>query len=292
MAPENSGRQGGRGTKTVNFDSICIKHHNEGGKEEMVIVKRKIIDYLWETKTEMTMNEELAKIHLSVDCTVLGFDGRQLQVLLIRRTGIEEGRAFHDMKLPGTLILDNEELDDAARRVLGELTGLKNIPLVQFRAFGSIDRTKDPRDVHWVEQEHQAHLNRCVTVAYLAFVKIGRSLIHDMEGTEALWVSVDQLPPLAFDHNKIVTEAVAMLRTISSMDPSCLYALLPRKFTVTQLRTLYEVVFGTRLDPANFYKKMVQMPYIVALDEFEKGVSHRAARFYRFDKSIFHKNRL
>ena len=243
-------------------------------------------------KKGMTMDNELARIHLSVDCTVLGFDGSRLQVLLIRRTGVDQGREFHDLKLPGTLILDNEELDDAARRVLGELTGLKNIPLMQFRAFGSIDRTKDPRDVHWVEQEHQAHVRRAVTIAYMAFVKIGRSIIHDMEGTEALWVPVDALPPLAFDHNKIIAAAVTMLRTVASMEPSSMYALLPRKFTVTQLRNLYDVVFGTRLDPANFYKKMTQMPYILALDEREKGVSHRAARYYRFDKSIYNKTRL
>ena len=91
------------------------------------------------------MDNGLAKIHLSVDCAVLGFNGTRLEVLLIRRTGIEDGQAFHDMKLPGSLILDNEELDDAARRVLAELTGLKNIPLVQFQSFGSINRTRTPR---------------------------------------------------------------------------------------------------------------------------------------------------
>ena len=207
------------------------------------------------------MDNGLAKIHLSVDCAVLGFNGTRLEVLLIRRTGIEDGQAFHDMKLPGSLILDNEELDDAARRVLAELTGLKNIPLVQFQSFGSINRTKDPKDVHWLEHAQKAHVHRIVTVAYMALVKIGRGNSRDLESTEALWVPVDAIPPLAFDHNDI-------------------------------MRNLYEVVFGKRLDPANFYKKMTQMPYLVALDEREKGVSHRAARFYRFDKNIYNKSRL
>ena len=210
------------------------------------------------------MDNGLAKIHLSVDCAVLGFNGTRLEVLLIRRTGIEDGQAFHDMKLPGSLILDNEELDDAARRVLAELTGLKNIPLVQFQSFGSINRTKDPKDVHWLEHAQKAHVHRIVTVAYMALV----------------------------DHNDIIAHALEHLRALASMDPSILYDLLPRKFTVTQLRNLYEVVFGKRLDPANFYKKMTQMPYLVALDEREKGVSHRAARFYRFDKNIYNKSRL
>ncbi len=238
------------------------------------------------------MDNTLAKIHLSVDCTVLGFNGNRLEVLLIRRTGEEGGKAFHDMKLPGSLILDNEELDDAARRVLTELTGLKNIPLQQFRAFGSKDRTKDPKDVHWLEHAQKAHVERIVTVAYVALVKICRTIARDMEGSEALWVPVDALPPLAFDHNEIISEALGHLRTGAVTNPSILYDLLPRKFTVTQLRTLYEVIFGVKLDPANFYKKMTQMPYVVALDERERGVAHRAARFFRFDKNAYNKTRL
>ena len=88
------------------------------------------------------MEEESAKLHLSVDCSVFGFDGSRLQVLLIRRIGEFGGLEFHDMKLPGDLVRGNEELDDTARRVLAELTGLRNIPLVQFHAFGSADRTR------------------------------------------------------------------------------------------------------------------------------------------------------
>ena len=132
------------------------------------------------------MDNGLAKIHLSVDCTVLGFNGTRLEVLLIRRTGVEDGHAFHDMKLPGGLILDNEELDDAARRVLTELTGLKSIPLVQFRSFGSMNRTKVPKDVHGLEHAQQAHVRRIVTVAYMALVKIGRGINRDLEESEAL----------------------------------------------------------------------------------------------------------
>ena len=240
----------------------------------------------------MNTENSLAKIHLSVDCTVLGFNGSRLEVLLIRRTGEEGGQEFHDMKLPGSLILDNEELDDAALRVLAELTGLKNISLHQFRTFGSINRTKDPKDVHWLEHAQKAHVHRIVTVAYIALVKTGRATAREMEGSEALWVPIDAIPSLAFDHNEIISAALGHLRNRANEDPSLLYALLPRKFTVTQLRNLCEVVFGTRLDPANFYKKVIQLPYLVALDEREKGVAHRAARFYRFDKNIFNKTRI
>ena len=79
----------------------------------------------------------LANNHISVDCVVIGFDGEQLKVLLIKRVGEEQGEIFHDMKLPGSLIYMDEDLDEAAQRVLNELTGLKNVNLMQFKAFGS-----------------------------------------------------------------------------------------------------------------------------------------------------------
>ena len=75
---------------------------------------------------------------------MIGFDGEQLKVLLIKRVGEEQGEIFHDMKLPGSLIYMDEDLDEAAQRVLNELTGLKNVNLMQFKAFGSKNRTKDP----------------------------------------------------------------------------------------------------------------------------------------------------
>ena len=117
-------------------------------------------------------NTPLANNHISVDCVVIGFDGEQLKVLLVKRAGEEEGEVFHDMKLPGSLIYMDEDLDEAAQRVLNELTGLKNVNLMQFKAFGSKNRTKDPRDVHWLERAMQSKVERIVTIAYLSLVKI------------------------------------------------------------------------------------------------------------------------
>ena len=114
--------------------------------------------------------------HISVDCVVFGFDGERLNVLLIKRCGEENGQEFHDMKLPGNIIYMDEDLDEAASRVLGELTGLKNIPLLQFKAFGSKDRTKDPKDLHWIKMTENQVVERIVTVAYVALVRIDRAL--------------------------------------------------------------------------------------------------------------------
>lgn len=108
----------------------------------------------------------LANHHLSVDCVVIDFDGKQLKVLLINRAGEDNGEVYHDMKLPGSLIYVDEDLDEAAKRVLFELTGLKSVKLVQFKAFGSKDRTSNPRDVLWLEQTMQLKVERIVTIAY------------------------------------------------------------------------------------------------------------------------------
>ena len=233
----------------------------------------------------------LAKNHISVDCVVIGFDGVQLKVLLVKRMGEEEGEVFHDMKLPGSLIYMDEDLDEAAQRVLHELTGLKNVNLVQFKAFGSKNRTKNPKDVHWLERAQRAKVERIVTIAYLSLVKIDRALNRNLDECQASWVAMEDIADLAFDHNLIIKEALSYIRQYVEINPSALFELLPRKFTAAQLRVLYELVYEKRIDVRNFHKKMAQMEYVVPLDEKQEGVSHRAARFYRFEKKVYNKIR-
>lgn len=233
----------------------------------------------------------LANNHISVDCVVIGFDGVQLKVLLVKRMGEEEGEVFHDMKLPGSLIYMDEDLDEAAQRVLHELTGLKNVNLVQFKAFGSKNRTKNPKDVHWLERAQRAKVERIVTIAYLSLVKIDRALNRNLDECQASWVAMEDIADLAFDHNLIIKEALSYIRQYVEINPSALFELLPRKFTAAQLRVLYELVYEKRIDVRNFHKKMTQMEYVVPLDEKQEGVSHRAARFYRFEKKVYNKIR-
>ena len=236
-------------------------------------------------------NQPLANKHISVDWVVIGFDGEQLKVLLIRRMGEEQGEVFHDMKLPGSLIYMDEDLDEAAARVLNELTGLKNVRLVQFKAFGSKDRTKNPKDVHWLERAMQSKVERIVTIAYLSLVKIDRALNRGLDDYQACWVTLQDIGDLAFDHNLIIKEAMAYIRQYIDANPAALFDLLPRKFTASQLRTLYELVYGKAVDVRNFHKKIALMEYVIPLEERQQGVAHRAARFYRFDKKIYNKTR-
>lgn len=233
----------------------------------------------------------LANHHLSVDRVVIGFDGKQLKVLLINRAGEDNGEVYHDMKLPGSLIYVDEDLDEAAKRVLFELTGLKSVKLVQFKAFGSKDRTSNPRDVLWLEQTMQLKVERIVTIAYLSLIKIDRTLDKNLDGHGACWVALKDVKKLAFDHNRIIRDALTYIRHYVEFNPSLLFDLLPRKFTASQLRILFELIYGKTVDVRNFHKKIVMMEYVVPLDEKQQGVAHRAARYYKFDRKIYHKVR-
>ena len=236
-------------------------------------------------------NTPLANNHISVDCVVIGFDGEQLKVLLVKRAGEDNGEVYHDMKLPGSLIYMDEALDEAAQRVLYELTGLKNVNLMQFKAFGSKNRTSNPKDVRWLERAMQSKVERIVTIAYLSMVKIDRTLDKNLDDHQACWVALKDVKTLAFDHNLIIAEAMKFIRQHIEFNPSCIFELLPRKFTALQLRMLYEVIYGKALDVRNFHKKISMMEYIVPTEEYEQGVSHRAARYYRFDRKIYNKTR-
>ena len=238
------------------------------------------------TRHEMS----LAVNHISVDCVVLGFDGEQLRVLLLKRVGEPGGQEFGDMKLPGDLIYTDENLDDAAKRVLRELTGMSNINLLQYKAYGSKDRITT-KDMKWLEQTTRVRVERIVTIAYLSLLRISRQLAAPPVGNEVRWVGLDELGTLAFDHNILIHDAIEAVRRHADIDPSYLFNLLPHKFTLLQLRTLYERIYGKAQDVRNFHKKISQLDYVVALDEHEQGVAHRAARLYRFDRKLFRRAR-
>lgn len=229
----------------------------------------------------------LANNHISIDCVVFGFDGSELRVLLVKRNGSDMGGEYNDMKLPGSLIYQDEDLDQAARRVLNELTGVEGLSLTQFKAFGSKDRTSNPRDVLWLERAQQAKVERIVTIAYFSLVKLDKSLERVAEKHQAVWVPIEEVGQLAFDHNLIITEARNAIRRAVDNNRSLVFDLLPKKFTASQFRLLCEKIYQKSYDVRNFHKKMAQMPYIVPLEEREQGVAHRAARYYKFDRKAY-----
>lgn len=227
--------------------------------------------------------------HVSVDCVVLGFDGNRLNVLLLKRVCNDGESLVNDLKLPGSLIFADEDLDEAAERVIGDLFSGNAVYLKQFKSFGSPGRTSSPRDIGWLENAIQQKIGRIVTVAYLALHRIDNKMKFRSQTVEAVWVPLTEIRDLAFDHERIIREAVEEVKNKVSMDASLVFNLLPAKFTASQMRVLFEEIYGEKMDVRNFHKKMSRMEFIVPLEEFERNVSHRAARFFKFDKKTFSK---
>ena len=114
---------------------------------------------------------------------------------------------------------------------------------------------------------------------------------RNLEPFKADWVALDDIQDLAFDHNLIIKEALVYIRQYVESNPAALFELLPRKFTASQLRTLYELIYNKTIDVRNFHKKIALMDYVLPLEERQQGVAHRAARYYRFDKKLYNKTR-
>jgi 8-oxo-dGTP diphosphatase len=206
---------------------------------------------------------------LTVDCVVFGvtFEGiaPELRVLLIER-----GEAPFEgaMALPGGFVRIDESVDDAARRELVEETGLEDLFLEQLYTFGDLDR--DPR-------------GRVVSVAYYALVNLaGRDPRSGTDARAARWVAVSEARALAFDHDRILAAALERLRGKVRYQPIG-FEMLPERFKLSQLQALYEAVLGRALDKRNFRKRILAMGLLAEAGE-ERGVPHRAARLYRFDR--------
>jgi 8-oxo-dGTP diphosphatase len=217
----------------------------------------------------MTFAYEYARPALTVDAVVFGLDDEDLKVLLIRRD-LEPFKG--KWALPGGFVRVQESLEEAVRRELREETGVSQLFLEQLYTFGAVDR--DPRE-------------RVVTVAYYALVKLSDHRIHAAtDACDAAWFAVSEARSLAFDHERILALALERLKNKVRYQPIG-FELLPPEFTLSQLQRLYETILETPLDKRNFRKKILSMDFIVALDEVERDVAHRAARLYRFDRKKY-----
>lgn len=229
--------------------------------------------------------------HISVDCVIFGFSTSQLKVLLIQRDYKNiEGKLLTDHKLPGDFITSREDLDLAAARTLNELTGLHHIFLKPFAIFGKPDRISKNTDLIWLKETTGTEIHRVVTTAYFALINISESDENFALKNKATWIDVNQVPELAFDHREIVEKGLNHLKEALRNEPIG-FELLPEKFTIRKLQTLYEVILNCKLDNRNFRKKILKTKYLVQLDEKQAGVAHKPAYYYRFDRPIYEKYR-
>lgn len=229
--------------------------------------------------------------HISVDCVIFGFSKNRLKVLLIERTyRNEQGSEERDFKLPGDFIAPEEDLNRAACRTLEELTGLTDIFLKQFGVFGDPGRIKNPIDLNWLRATTGMEIKRVVTAAYYALINISESKREFAVKNNAYWMDLERVQNLAFDHDQIVREGLRHLQHTLRFEPIG-FELLPERFTIRELQSLYEGILGCTLDNRNFRKKILRSDSLVQLNEKQQGVAHKPARFYQFDQEIYEKNR-
>jgi 8-oxo-dGTP diphosphatase len=204
---------------------------------------------------------------VTTDCVIFGFNGERLQVLLIER-GIEpyKGRwAF-----PGGFLKMDETAEEGAKRELKEETGLENAYIQQLHTFSAPNR--DPRE-------------RVITIAYYALVKIQKVKGGD-DAASARWFPLNEIPSLAFDHDYILRMATKKLREQIHFEPIG-FELLPEKFTIKELQSLYEAILGINFDRRNFAKKMLHLEILTELDETIWPTPKREARLYKFNSDKY-----
>lgn len=209
--------------------------------------------------------------NLSVDCVVFGFENNKLEVLLIKR---KRNPSKDNWALPGGFVIKTETLDDAAVRILEETSNVKNIYLEQVHTFSKINRFPT---------------RRVISVAYFALVDPEKhSLKPGIDTTDAKWFRVNDEIDFPFDHSEIFQKALKQLKQRVRTKPIG-FELLPKKFSLTQLQNLYECILGEKLDKRNFRKRILGYKMLIALNDYQKDVAHRAARLYKFD-SVSYQN--
>lgn len=212
--------------------------------------------------------KEHSQVFVSVDCIIFGFEDKKLKLLLGKRM-MDPGRG--EWSLYGGFVGKDESLDDAANRVLYNLTGLKDIYMKQVGAFGAVDR--DPGE-------------RVISVAYCALINVKDYDEKLLEEHHVQWVNIEELPQLYSDHNDMVNKAITLLRRRISSEPLS-FNLLPDMFTLTQLQNVYEAILGESIDKRNFRKRIKTIEYIEKTNQIDKITSKRGAALYRFNQKAY-----
>lgn len=213
------------------------------------------------------------KFHVAVDCIIFGFGAGQLKVLLQKRP-FEPRQG--EWSLMGGFVKRDEDVDEAAKRVLFQLTGLHDIYMQQVGAFGSVNRDSG---------------DRVVSVAYFALVEVSDVNDELTHQNSAYWESINEMPPLLFDHRDMVERALNCLRALLHSQPVG-FRLLPPLFTLSQLQQLYEAILGKQLDKRNFRKRINEMNYIEKTDLIDKLSSKRGAALFQFNQQVYEQSQL
>jgi len=205
---------------------------------------------------------------IAIDCIIFGFDQNELKLLCFKRIVEPEAGGW---SLLGSFIQHDESLDQAAKRILFKLTGLDNVYMRQLYAHGEVDR--DPGA-------------RVISISYFALINIQDRDHQLIEDYGAKWFSISNLPKLVLDHQSMVDYALKILKKEAKYKPIG-FELLPEKFTLPRLQSLYEAMYQKNIDNRNFRKSILKAGILEKLEEKERHSSKRGAYFYRFNKETY-----
>ena len=208
------------------------------------------------------------KFYVSVDCLILGFKNDKLYLLISKRK-------FEPLKgqdsLMGGFVRSDESLSQTVSRVVFEYTGIQDVFMEQVGAYGEIGR-----DIG----------ERVVSLAYYALIDIQSFDEQLCKVHNARWEELDKVGDLIFDHNQILNDTIEILRNKAATKPLG-FNLLPEKFTLPQLQSLYEAIYQTELDKRNFRKKILEMDILEKQEDKAKSSSKRGAFYYKFNKEKY-----
>lgn len=205
----------------------------------------------------------------AVDCIIFGFDGDTLKILLIQRAFAPEKGNW---SLMGGFVQKEESIEQASNRILKQLTGLEGVYLEQLFTFG--DTNRDP-------------IERTVSTAYFALIDIYKYETQLSKDYHAEWFSLKRFPKLIFDQQKMVEIAQSRIRYKAALHP-ILFELLPDRFTLPQLQSLYESVYNTTIDKRNFSKRVLATGLLIKLTEKDKSGSKRGAFYYHLNMQHYY----
>ncbi|MGZ3901587.1 MAG: NUDIX hydrolase [Bacteroidia bacterium] len=242
-----------------------------------------------EAKQDFIIDESEYLRNVAVDNVILGYHEKELKVLLQRPF------ALGKWTVTGGYIKRTESIEEAANRIAFGRTGLKDLFLQQFRSFGSPQRAIDssfnaeviskstgieiPAD-SWI-------FDYFVSVAFYTLTEFSKVRVEKAEFEAACqWWPVNELPPMMFDHELIIKEALKALRLHIAHYPIG-YELLEEKFTLPEIHSLYETILAKSLDDRNFTKKLLATGIIVKLNEKRKISGHRPPYLYKFNKEKY-----
>lgn len=214
--------------------------------------------------------EEAKKIFVAVDCIIFGFDDGVLKLLVFNRR-VEPLKG--SWSLIGSFVAPNESAQEAGKRVLYEITGLHDIFMEELKTYTDVER--DPGA-------------RCISIGQYALIRLDNQNKKLAAAYGANWYEVSKLPNLVLDHNQMVIDALQRLRNMAQFYPIGL-ELLPKKFTIPQLQSLYEEIFQKKFDSRNFRKKLLSLNILIQLKEKDKSNSKKGAFLYEFDYAKYRK---